>query len=188
MNNAFCKGSIVMIVNTVAAVINLKVYARMLEEKQLGTKKILNFKRNCKAGFQRFIWRKEKKEKSYFVTHIKELRYLLDKAYQQMQRGEFRYAIYDADNVMREAVKMILQHNDGYTSEDLLLNIKTCERRGLFGNDKEFVTKLYKTYHICRNGSREIIEEKHLNYIKVYFTIMMLKDLLNFAERELTYS
>ena len=188
MNHTVCKGSIVMAANIVRTVINLSAYRKMLEEKHSRLDKISNLNRNCEENSHQFVRRKKIADRSYFAADIKKLRYLLDEAYQQMQQGQFRYAIYDAGSVMREAVKMILQYKNGYVSDDLLMNIKTCERRKLFGDDREFVSKLYEVYHICNNDNQRLSKEKYLNYKKVYLAIMQLKDLLNFVEREVIYS
>lgn len=139
----------------------------------------------CKENPQQFVGGEKIPNRSYLAANIKELRYLLDEAYQQMQQGQFRYAVYDADIVMRESVKIILQCRNGYVSEDLLVNIKSCERRGLLGNDKEFIRKLYEVYHICNSCHGNKYEEKYLNYSKVHFAIMQLADLLNYVEREM---
>lgn len=45
-----------------------------------------------------------------------------------MQQGQFCYAIYDANIVMRETVKMMVQYENGDNIlGDLLLNMKICE-------------------------------------------------------------
>lgn len=119
---------------------------------------------------------------------VKELRYLLDEAYQQMQQEHFRYAICDASCVMKEAVKLMLRwKNDGDISDDLLVNLKICERRKLFGRNKDFICRLYEVYCICECGEKELYKEKYLNYRKVYFVIMQLKDFLNFLEKQIEF-
>lgn len=102
-----------------------------------------------------------------------------------MQQGQFRYAVYDANSILRETVKLLLQCKNGCVSDNLLMNIKTCERRELFGEDKEFMNKIYEIYHICNNNRENIDNEKYLNYRKVRFVIMQLKNLLNVVEREI---
>ena len=117
---------------------------------------------------------------------LKKLRYQLDWAYQQMQKGQLYCALYDAGIVMREAVEMILRcKNNGYTSDNLLENMKICQRRKLFGTDKGFVNRLYDVYHICKYDGREDSQGQAASRRKVYFAIMQLKDLLNFIERNI---
>lgn len=176
MNHSSRRGFFVIVANAVVAVIILSVYLKRLKKKYFRTKR------------KRFAWCKRIDGRGYFAENIKELRYLLDEAYQQMQKGEYRYAIYDAEIVMQESVKIILKYNNGYVSDDLLMNIKTCERRRILGDDKESVRKLYEVYHICKSYNLNINKEKNLNYKKVNFAIMQLKDLLNFVEREIIYS
>lgn len=194
MNNIARKGINVMIVNIIVTVINLSIYVKMSENnfqhhrKYLKLKKISNLDRNCQEESQQFVKHEKITNRSYFAETIKELRYLLDEAYQQMQQGQFRYAIYDADSVLKETIKMILQHKNGYVSDDLLMNMKICERRMLFGDNKESMDKLYEVYHICNSNDWKLNKEKYANHRKVYFVIMQLKDLLNFAEKEVVYS
>lgn len=124
--------------------------------------------------------------KKYYVEDIRQLRYLLDEAYQQMQMGQFRYALYDAGIVMREAVKMIVRHeNGGDISDNLLENMRICKREKLFGTDREFINRLYEVYHICESERYGLKVEEHINHRKMYFVIMQLKDLLNFVENRL---
>lgn len=117
---------------------------------------------------------------------LKKLRYRLDWAYQQMQKGQFHCALYDAGIVMGEAVEMILRcKNNGHTSDNLLENMKICQRRKLFGVDKGFVNRLYDVYHICKCDGREDGQGQSVRRRKVYFAIMQLKDLLNLIERNI---
>lgn len=126
--------------------------------------------------------------KEWKSNDIRKLRYQLDRAYQQMQQGQYFYAIYDAKNVMSEAIKILLRYkNRGYTMDDLLMNIKICERKKLLGTDKYFISRLYEVYHICECKEQIFNKEKYINYRKVHFAIMQLKDLLNFVEREINY-
>ena len=120
------------------------------------------------------------------AENLKKLRYLLDEAYQQMQKGQLHCALYDAGIVMREAVEMILRcQNNGYMSDNLLENMKICQRRKLFGTDKGFAGRLYDVYHICECDGREDGQGQAVSHRKVYFAIMQLKDLLNLIERNI---
>ncbi len=144
---------------------------------------------NCKGKSKQLVLKEKITDKKYYAENIKELRYLLDEAYQQMQQGQFRYAIYDADSVMRQAIKIMLQYkNGGYVLDDLLMNMKICERKMVFGTDKDFISRLYEVYHICKCAGQEFNKGEYLNHRKVHFVIMQLKDLLNFVEGEIIYS
>ena len=106
-----------------------------------------------------------------------------------MQQGQYRYAIYDANSVMRETMKILLRYkNRGYAMDDLLMNIKICERKKLLGADKNFINRMYEVYHICGCDRQRFDKGKYINHRKVHFVIMQLKDLLNFVEREIIYS
>ena len=106
-----------------------------------------------------------------------------------MQQGQYRYAIYDANSVMRETIKILLRYkNRGYAMDDLLMNIKICERKKLLGTDRDFISRMYEVYHICGCEGQRFNKRKYINHRKVRFVIMQIKDLLNFVEREIIYS
>lgn len=195
MNRADYRGTVVMIVDVVATVVNLSIMAKMsknncrLNERYSRWKEILNRNVNCKGKGQHLVRKEKTGDKKYYADDIKKLRYLLDEAYQQMQQGQFRYAIYDADSVMRKTIKILLRYkNGGYAEDDLLMNMKICERKKLLGSDKDFISRLYEVYHICRCEKQRFNKGKYINHRKVHFVIMQIKDLLNFVEKEIIYS
>lgn len=158
MKNMFSKSSMVMAVNTAAAVIYLSESVKRLGARRTERKKKSNWQRRGRNAFS---------------GNIRQLRSRLDEAYQQMQKGQFCYAVYDADCVMREAVKRILRYGNGYVSDDLLENLKTCERRRLFGEDTELLRKMYEVYHICSREQRTLKQEKYLNYKTEMFSAVV---------------
>lgn len=198
MNSADYRSTVVIIVDVVATVVNLSIMTKISKQlkndcwfngRSSWLKEISNRNINCKGKSQQLVRKEKIADKKYYAENIKELRYLLDEAYQQMQQGQFRYAIYDADSVMRQAIKIMLQcKNGGYVLDDLLMNMKICERKKLFGADKDFISRLYEVYHVCECDGREFNKGEDLNHRKVHFVIMQLKDLLNFVEGEVIYS
>lgn len=123
-------------------------------------------------------------DRKYYDKVIKQLRWRLDEAYQQLQQGQFRYAIYDARVVMGEALNLIVQHTNGTdgVGDTILANMKICERKDLFGADRESFDKLYEAHHICNFNMYKFVAEENMNHNKIYFVIMQIKDLLNLAE------
>lgn len=198
MNRADYRGAVAVIVDVIATAVNLSIMVKMsmksknncwLNGKYSRFSEISNRNVYCKEKCQQRMQKKKIDGRKYYAEDIKKLRYLLDEAYQQMQQGQFRYAIYDADSVMRQTIKLILQYeNGGYVLDDLLMNMKICERKKLFGTDKDFISRLYEVYHICECDRRGFIEGEYISQRKLYFVIMQLKDLLNFVERKMIYS
>lgn len=125
--------------------------------------------------------------RQYYNPYIKKLRRRLDEAYQQMQQGQFRYAVYDTRTVMEEALKLLIRHINGAEDIDrsLLTKLKICERRQLLGKDKKFIRRLHEVFHICNISGNDFGAEEALNHKEVYFAIMQTKDLLNFVESTL---
>ena len=66
--------------------------------------------------------------RQYYSGRIEQLRDHLDETYQQLQRGEFRYAIYDARVVMKDALRMTIHHSECANDSDnrILINLKIC--------------------------------------------------------------
>lgn len=195
MNSTDYRGAVIMLVDVMTTVVNLSIMAKTSKNccrcnrSYSRLNEVSNGNVNCILKKQQFVSKEKIKDKKYYAENIKKLRYLLDEAYQQMQQGQYRYAVYDADNVMREAIKILFQYkNGGHVMDDLLMNIKICERRKFLGTDKDFISRLYEVYHICGCERQGFNRGKYINHRKVHFVIMQLKDLLNFVEREIIYS
>ena len=129
------RGIVIMLVGIITTVVNLSITAKMSKNLCRCNKsysrlnEILNWNANCRQKKQQFVRNEIITDKKYYAENIKRLRYLLDEAYQQMQQGQYRYAVYDADSVMRETLKIMLRYeNGGYVMDDLLMNIKICEQ------------------------------------------------------------
>ena len=192
MNSIDYRGIAIMIADVISAAVNLsimakisknccrcnRVYARLNEA--------IDGNANDIFKGQQFIKKEKISDKKYYAAKIKKVRYLLDEAYQQMQQGQYRYAIYDAERVMKMAIKTLLRYkNKGYAMDDLLMNIKICECKKLLGTDKDFINSMYEVYHMCGCEKQIFNKGKYTNYRKVHFVIMQLKDLLNFVEGEI---
>lgn len=195
MNRTDYRSAVIMFVDIIITVVNLSITVEMSKNRCQCNRsysrlnEIPNWNANCIRKKRQFVRKEKIYDKKYYAEDIRKLRYLLDEAYQQMQQGQYRYAVYDADSVMREAVKIILRYeNGGYVMDDLLMNIRICERKKLLGTDKDFISRLYEVYHICECEGQRFNKGKYINHRKVHFVIMQLKDLLNFVEREVIYS
>lgn len=195
MNNTDYRGTVRILVDVITTAVNLSIMAQISKNcyrcnrnySRLG--KVSNENANYILKKQQFVKKEKINDKRYYAEDIKKLRYLLDEAYQQMQQGQYRYAIYDANSVMRETIKILLWYkNRGYAMDDLLMTIKICERKKLLGADRDFINRLYEVYHICGCERQRLDKGKYINDRKVHFVIMQLKDLLNFVEREIIYS
>lgn len=195
MNNTDYRGIVRILVDVITTVVNLNIMAQISKKcywcnrnySRLG--EVTNENANCFLKKQQFAKKEKINDQRYYAEDIKKLRYLLDEAYQQMQQGQYRYAIYDANSVMRETIKILLRYkNRGYAMDDLFMNIKICERKKLLGSDRDFINRMYEVYHICGCEGQRFNKGKYINHRKVHFVIMQLKDLLNFVEREIIYS
>lgn len=195
MNNTDYRGIVRILVDVITTVVNLSIMAQISKKcywcnrnySRLG--EVTNENANCFLKKQQFAKKEKINDQRYYAEDIKKLRYLLDEAYQQMQQGQYRYAIYDANSVMRETIKILLRYkNRGYAMDDLFMNIKICERKKLLGSDRDFINRMYEVYHICGCEGQRFNKGKYINHRKVHFVIMQLKDLLNFVEREIVYS
>lgn len=123
-----------------------------------------------------------------YISDIDQLRKRLDEAYQQLQLGQLRYAIYDTEQVMKEAMKMLIKWGNGeeWDEDNLMTNIKICERRKEFGMESGMIQKLNKVRCICEYAKEIFEADKLLDYDKVRFAIMQTKDLLNYIEKKIT--
>ena len=122
-----------------------------------------------------------------YISDINQLRKRLDEAYQQLQLGQLRYAIYDTEQVMKKAMKMLIEWGNGeeWDEDNLMTNIKICERRKEFGMASGMIQKLNKVRCICEYAKEIFEADKLLDYDKVRFAIMQTKDLLNYIEKKI---
>lgn len=113
MKNTDYRGTVRILVDVITTVINLSIMAQISKNcyrcnrNDSRQNKVSNENANDTLKKQQFT-KKEINDKKYYAEDIKKLRYLLDEAYQQMQQGQYRYAIYDANSVMRETMKILL--------------------------------------------------------------------------------
>ena len=169
MNNTDYRGTVRILVDVITTAVNLSIMAQISKNcyrcnrnySRLG--KVSNENANYILKKQQFVKKEKINDKRYYAEDIKKLRYLLDEAYQQMQQGQYRYAIYDANSVMRETIKILLWYkNRGYAMDDLLMNIKICERKKLLGADRDFINRLYEVYHICGCERQRLDKGKYI--------------------------
>ena len=93
MNSADYRDTVVIIVDVVATVVNLSIMAKILKQSKSNCrlngrysrlKEISNRNVNYKGKSQQLVRKEKITDKKYYAENIKELRYLLDEAYQQM--------------------------------------------------------------------------------------------------------
>ena len=113
MKNTDYRGTVRILVDVITTVINLSIMAQISKNcyrcnrNDSRQNKVSNENANGILKKQQFT-KKEINDKKYYAEDVKKLRYLLDEAYQQMQQWQYRYAIYDANSVMRETMKILL--------------------------------------------------------------------------------
>ena len=124
--------------------------------------------------------------RQYYSDHITQLRDRLDEAFKQLQRGELRYAVYDARIVMEDTLRMIVQHVDGNVNNDdrMLINLKICEHKHLL-EDNDFLDRLHDVRRICNANGHEFDAEENMSHNRVHFVVMQVRDLLDSAEEKL---
>ena len=114
MNNTDYRGTVRILVDVITTVANLSIMAQISKNCYRCNRnysrlvEVSNENANYILKKQQFVKKEKINDKRYYAEDIKKLRYLLDEAYQQMQQGQYRYVIYDANSVMRETIKILL--------------------------------------------------------------------------------
>ena len=123
-------------------------------------------------------------KREYYVEHMDLLHDRLNKAKQQLQHEQLRYAVYDARTVMDDALRMIVQHAEGTQNQDdkMVVNLKICEKKHLI-SDSEFLDRLHAVRKICNVNGHEIDSDDSLNHNQAHFVVMQVRDLLNYADQ-----
>lgn len=125
--------------------------------------------------------------KEYYSAIFIKLRSRIGDAYRKMKGHEYRYALQDARTVLEETVRLLVQHSAGTTAveDNLLANLKKCEKKGLLGSDSEFIDRLHSVRKICNYNGHDIDAEEEMSHDTVHFVVMQTRALLDFAEKAL---
>lgn len=125
--------------------------------------------------------------REYYSAYFTKLRSRIGDAYRKMKDYEYRYALQDARTVLEETVKLLISHSAGAAAmeDNLLKNLKKCEKRGLLGSDSEFIDRLHSVRKICNYNGHDIDAEEEMSHDTVHFVVMQTRALLDFAEKAL---
>jgi len=123
--------------------------------------------------------RAERDREAYrrIVSEIKSLD--LDKAYEQMKDGNYRYALSDIRVGIETGIKTILGHLRGseYEENSLAYNIDVCERGEVF--DEDFIDKLRSAKCHCNDPLHINVDKEHR---QVHFCYKVLEELIEQIE------
>ncbi len=121
--------------------------------------------------------------RQYYSEQLDLLSSRLAEAEKQLQQGAGRYAVFDANIVMEEALDMIVRHvygaeidSDGPTKDALTI----CEDSCLLGDDFEITEKLREVRRICYANGRQLGDDVRAE--KVNFVLAQIKELLAEAQ------
>ena len=128
--------------------------------------------------------------RQYYCEYLMQLDSRLDEAYDELQNGRCKYAIFDARVVMDELLRLLISHVEGYSDfgDKMLINLKKCECNSLIGDDSEFIDRLHSVRKICNANEHEYDSGDEMSHNKVHFVIRQVKDLLNISENILVYA
>lgn len=126
-------------------------------------------------------------DKEYYSDCFNKLRSRIGDANRKKNSYEYRYALQDSRTVLEETVRLLVQHNAGTAAveNNLLANLKKCEKKGLLGSDSEFIDRLHSVRKICNYNGHDIDAEEEMSHNTVHFVVMQTQDLLDFAEKTL---
>jgi hypothetical protein len=122
-----------------------------------------------------------------YSSNLEKIRSYLNEAFEEMKLYNYRHALFDARCVFEEMLKLIVSHSIGphRLGENTLENLKICEQKKLLGEDNSFIDKLHGVRKICNLNTHELTSAESISHDQVHFTIMQIKDLLDFAETSL---
>ena len=84
-----------------------------------------------------------------YKEDLTQLQSTMDKAFEQLKRGEFTYALHDARRVLEEILKQYIRHYLGEVNlgNSIKRNIETCKWRKLLSED--YTKRLHKARKLC---------------------------------------
>lgn len=134
------------------------------------------------SGFDRVGYNCE-----FYQNELERLSKRLNDAYQQMQDGKFRYAIYDSRVILEGTLKLIVHHSRGQENDNsqIVEFLKICEEDDLLGENIELLDKLHEVRRISNKNGHEYDSDEFLTLKKTYFVIMQIRELLSIAKKEL---
>lgn len=112
----------------------------------------------------------------YYRDVLFEMKKLHSKAYEQMRKCAYGYALHDIRIGLEKGVKCVISHLMGIPNMNSSLddNITICKRYGLL--DREFVEKLYDAKNHCNDAQHDNNIKKEYN--QVYFSYKVLEELI----------
>lgn len=105
-----------------------------------------------------------------------EMNELHNKAYNQMKKGDYGYALHDIRIGLEKGVKCVISHLIGSFNMNNSLddNITICKNSGLL--ERDFVEKLYNAKRHCNDAQHDSNVKKEYN--QVYFSYKVFEELV----------
>jgi hypothetical protein len=117
---------------------------------------------------------------SFYENECQEIQKFLDKAYGQMNKKEFAYALHDIRICLEKEIKCVIYHRKGrdYVKSTLDDNITFCKNENIL--EREFIEKLYDAKNHCNALQHDTEISKEYN--QVYFTYKVCEEFLEIVK------
>ena len=125
--------------------------------------------------------------RNFYAKQLLHFQHHLEIAHQNLQKGEYRYALYESRVVMDEALRCIIEHNFGKEGigNAILDNLTICENKKLLNVDRSFYSKMHDVRKICNSNEHELAAGASMSHDTVHFVISQTRELLDSAKQSI---
>lgn len=122
--------------------------------------------------------------KKYYRVSISRLLDRACEAGREMQRGNYRYTVFDSKSVAESALKMLLRHN-GLETGRMEEDIETCKLNGLI--TEQMASGIHGVRLLGNFNGHNIYAPENLTHEQAFFSIMQTLELLSEIEKQLLW-
>ena len=128
------------------------------------------------------------KSQLFYSKRLEALQDAMTKAFEQLERCEFGYALYDSRRVLEETLEQYIMHFCGQNQlgKTIEENINFCERKKLLGTD--MAQKLHRVRQICNTDPHEFDAREKLSKEVVRDVVWQVQELLEVVTFDLVCS
>ena len=113
-----------------------------------------------------------------YEEYMELLKHHYDKAVEQMELGNFNYALYEIRLIIEVSLRLLISHKKGIDEvhDRMCVNLKICEHTNLL--DQSLINRLHRARKICNANGHELVLMSDPSLSEVEYAIEQAKSLI----------